>query len=204
LVRVFTYRDTLSRAYEVCDQLTAKNVKVSMNVGHCTYLSMEDIALIRSMLAVRAVEFICFADSQGMCSPHQIRQLVNGDYAGTSVGLHLHDNFGTVMMNAEAALQCRVCMLDVTLFGIGKNGGNLGLEKLMLHMHFNQSLNFDIGQLMSYLEKVVDTVPGERSHIEWQLRTYMRVHSSNMPDISMSLPQLYEHYLRSMRREKNF
>lgn len=202
LVRVFAYRDTLDQAFGVCDKLLEKNVKVSVNIGHCTYLSTDDVARIRSMLAVRAVDFMYFADSHGMCSPDQIRQLVNEDYAGTNVGIHLHDNLGTAMMSAEAALQSRVGMLDATLSGIGKNGGNLSLEQIIFHLHFNRKTSFDVRQLLNYLESVVDVVPGmERSRIEWQLKTYMRVHSSNIPDVSMSFPKLFD-YCMSARKEK--
>lgn len=69
---------------------------------------------------------ITCADSASMATPKRIEDVLAR--TGTDVGLHLHDDRGTAMVNAFAALQLGVDRFDTSIGGLG---GTLATEDLV-------------------------------------------------------------------------
>ena len=81
------------------------------------------------------VTSLTYADTTGMASPRRIAELLG--FTGSEVGLHLHDNRGTALVNAYAAFECGVRRFDTAIGGLGGSpfatgaAGNLATEDLV-------------------------------------------------------------------------
>ena len=92
------------------------------------------------------VASLTYADTTGMATPRRVEALV--DRTGPGIGLHLHDNRGTALVNAYAAYQCGVRRFDTAVGGLGGSpfatgaAGNLATEDLV---HLLDDLGVDTG-----------------------------------------------------------
>lgn len=83
-----------------------------------------------------SVDRLTLADTSGVATPRRIEDVLG--FAGTDVGLHLHDTRGTALTNAYAALKLGIRRFDTSLGGLGGSpfapaaGGNLATEDLVL------------------------------------------------------------------------
>lgn len=81
------------------------------------------------------VATLTYADTTGMATPRRVEALV--ERTGAGIGLHLHDNRGTALVNAYAAYQCGVRRFDTAVGGLGGSpfatgaAGNLATEDLV-------------------------------------------------------------------------
>lgn len=87
---------------------------------------------------VSAADEIVFADTIGVGVPRQVRRLISGASAiGRPAGLHLHNTRNTGYVNAYAAIEAGVTVLDASVGGIGgcpfapKATGNIATEDLL-------------------------------------------------------------------------
>lgn len=91
-------------------------------------------ALGRRLLDV-GVASLTYADTTGMATPRRVADLVA--LTGPGIGLHLHDNRGTALVNAYAAYECGVRRFDTAVGGLGGSpfapgaAGNLATEDLV-------------------------------------------------------------------------
>lgn len=85
------------------------------------------------------VTTLTYADTTGMATPRRVEELLA--CTGTEIGLHLHDNRGTALVNAYAAYQCGVRRFDTAVGGLGGSpfatgaSGNLATEDLVHLLH---------------------------------------------------------------------
>ncbi len=85
------------------------------------------------------VTSVTYADTTGMATPRRVEELLA--CTGTTIGLHLHDNRGTALVNAYAAYQCGVRRFDTAVGGLGGSpfatgaSGNLATEDLVHLLH---------------------------------------------------------------------
>ena len=102
-------------------------------------------ALGRRLLG-SGISSLTYADTTGMATPRRVEELLAR--TGTLVGLHLHDNRGTALVNAYAAYQCGVRRFDTAVGGLGGSpfatgvSGNLATEDLV---HLLDDLGVETG-----------------------------------------------------------
>ena len=51
------------------------------------------------------------------------------------VGIHAHNDFGAALANSLAAVEAGIDIVDVSVTGLGKRGGNAALEQMALALH---------------------------------------------------------------------
>lgn len=132
-VRLMLNNEPDPQAEVIIDYLHDLGVEVSLNI---IYASRKDEQFISQWVDVahrHGVEWFAFADSSGSCLPQDVKEDL--EYVRTiddtmKLNYHLHDHFGTAMANA---LTCypMVDIMDCSIHGIGKGGGNLSMENLV-------------------------------------------------------------------------
>jgi hydroxymethylglutaryl-CoA lyase/(R)-citramalyl-CoA lyase len=109
---------------------------------------------------------IIFADTIGVGVPRQVKRLLTGaGHLGTPLGLHLHNTRSTGYVNAYAALEAGVAVLDASVGGIGgcpfapRATGNIATEDLlyMLEMEgVDTGIDLDeVIRVAEWLEKIL-------------------------------------------------
>jgi 2-isopropylmalate synthase len=76
-------------------------------------------------------------DTVGVLYPRQTREMVAALKAVSRVPLaiHAHNDFGAALANSLAAVEAGIDIVDVSVAGLGKRGGNAALEQLALALH---------------------------------------------------------------------
>ncbi|WP_448534713.1 citramalate synthase [Parathermosynechococcus lividus] len=100
------------------------------------YLANPEYALKTLETALNAgADWLVLCDTNGGCLPHQVQEIVQAvtGHFGTldCLGIHTHNDAGTAVANALAAVQAGVRMVQGTINGYGERCGNANLCTLI-------------------------------------------------------------------------
>ncbi|MCH9056737.1 citramalate synthase [Synechococcus sp. PCC 6716] len=100
------------------------------------YLANPEYALKTLETALNAgADWLVLCDTNGGCLPHQVQEIVQAvtKHFGTldCLGIHTHNDAGTAVANALAAVQAGVRMVQGTINGYGERCGNANLCTLI-------------------------------------------------------------------------
>ena len=132
-VRFMINKPLDAHAEEIIDFLHNQGVEVSINV---IYITRKDEQFVQDCLAIAEshnVERFCFADSCGGCTPSLVRKWVGFLKARNqtiALNFHFHDHLRLAMANAVVCFE-DVDIIDASVYGLGKGGGNLNLEAVV-------------------------------------------------------------------------
>lgn len=137
---------------EIIDYLHNLGVQVSMNV---IYISKKDTQFVDDVIQIcnkHNVEQFTFADSCGSILPN-----VAGDWMHyledkkicMLKNFHFHNHFNLALANALQVLDY-VDMMDCSVHGIGKGGGNLSLENIMFSKRIIRKENISQTTIVNY------------------------------------------------------
>lgn len=87
------------------------------------------------------------ADSNGGLYPHEVSRRISDIVAATGpagpgIGFHAHDGLRLGFANTLAAIEAGAVIVDGSLGGMGKGGGNCQTEALAVHLHRGQGRAF--------------------------------------------------------------
>ncbi|MEN2980194.1 hypothetical protein P7L78_26080 [Tistrella bauzanensis] len=116
------------------------------------------------------VTWFYIADSNGGLYPHEVARRIGdivaavpahgGGGAGMGIGFHAHDGLRLGFANTLAALDAGVTIVDGSLGGMGKGGGNCQTEALAVYMHRSTGRPYDhqtlAGLIRDHLHDWVD------------------------------------------------
>jgi len=107
-------------------------------------------------------------DSFGEMRPtdvlHKMRLLDNNLSEKIKIGFHSHNNLQLAYSNAMSLLELktsRTLILDASVMGMGKGAGNLNTELLLEHLNLHNQKNYDIGPLLSLVDRVIGVIHRE-------------------------------------------
>lgn len=101
------------------------------------------LVVVDAVLASMPTARLTLADTTGTATPRRIETVLSAipDRAHQDLGLHLHDNRGTALANALAAIDLGITRFDSATGGLGGSpfapgaGGNLATEDLVLMLN---------------------------------------------------------------------
>jgi hydroxymethylglutaryl-CoA lyase/(R)-citramalyl-CoA lyase len=137
-------------------------VTIGVSFG-CPFEGSVDPARILD-IAARLVESrpdeLVFADTVGVATPRQVRQLVRSALPlGVPIAVHLHNTRNTGFANAYAAVEAGATALDSSIGGTGgcpfapRATGNISTEDLVYMLHGEGiETGIDLGELISVAE----------------------------------------------------
>ena len=158
-VRFMINKPLDAHAEEIIDYLHNLGVEVSLNV---IYISRKEEQFVQDCLAIAEkhnVERFCFADSCGGCTPAMVRKWVDflkERNKTIALNFHFHDHLRLAMANAVVCFE-DVDIIDASVYGLGKGGGNLNLEAVVFaerktkHKPIFQKEIVNYAQLLKYL-----------------------------------------------------
>jgi len=211
LIRVFSFMKVIDKSFKVCNILKEKGYTVSLNIGHCIHLEEKDKEFIKNSIInkIVRVDYLYFADSLGMLTPNDINNFMIyfKQIYPVKNGFHNHNNNGTVLGNVIQLINYNIDIIDATVSGFGKNGGNCNLEQLVMYLFFKeQYTHLNIEKLLYFLDKIPNLHFGnldlDTDSIKLMLHQFMNVHSSYfIPIKDQSLVSIYNK-LKSLKTIK--
>lgn len=160
-VRFMINKPLDEHAENIIEYLHALGVEVSLNV---IYISRKEEPFVLDCLRVaekHKVERFCFADSCGGCTPAIVRKWVDflrERNKTIALNFHFHDHLTLAMANATVCFD-DVDIIDASVYGLGKGGGNLNLEAVVFAERktkgkpLSQKEIVNYGKLLEFLMK---------------------------------------------------
>jgi 4-hydroxy 2-oxovalerate aldolase len=132
-------------------------------------------------------KIVYLADSMGCMLPEDIKSYffeTKKKNPRIKLGFHGHDNLGLATINSLLAFDLGFYMIDMTLQGIGRSGGNLSTEKFISILKKKSNLKINFKKLLEFskyfvrktntqnVPDIIDTILG-----------YKKIHSGDMQKV---------------------
>ena len=187
LIRVCCFYKILQKTKDVILNLKSKGYNLTLNIMYASHLSKNDIIESKEFVKNLPIEYLYFADSiGGLTGNDTAKFFVNlKDIHPIKNGFHNHDNNGTVFNNIDNILKSNIDIIDTTIQGFGKNGGNSPFELIMLYLIIKENYPYDIYKLLEFLNKLQDTTFYEDKTIniimiKEMLQQFLNIHPSHV------------------------
>lgn len=156
LIRVCCFYKILQKTKDVILNLKSKGYNLTLNIMYASHLSKNDIIESKEFVKNLPIEYLYFADSiGGLTGNDTAKFFVNlKDIHPIKNGFHNHDNNGTVFNNIDNILKSNIDIIDTTIHGFGKNGGNSPFELIVLYLIIKENYSYDIDKLLEFLDKI--------------------------------------------------
>ena len=211
LIRVFCYIEILDEGITYCKHLKEKGYTVSLNIGYAAHLELPiDVECIKAKVRAKAPEldYLYFADSLGMLTPNDLTSFMCNlkEMHPIKNGFHNHDNQGTVFGNLISLINCKIDIVDATVSGFGKNGGNANLEQLIMYLCIKERYELDLLSLLQFLEEIKHVDFGEGNHFDiskakMMLQQFMDIHVSHA-NFNLDIVSLYNQLRLTPNKKK--
>lgn len=168
---------------------------VFSNIMKSYTVSAYDFGILAKECIDYGSDCLYIVDSSGSMSNYeisiyaaQVRKQV-GD--SVSLGFHGHNNLGMAVANALWCIGIEFDVIDVTLHGIGRGGGNVPTEQLMAAMLNKSSVTHDeLIEVMDIGDRLVSPISGYLPHRQLDIISgAVGFHSSYMPLIMRAAKQ---------------
>lgn len=135
MVRIMVPLDKMADTVEYIDYFHKLGVKVACNLLYAASAPMETIRKMEREGAAMGVDYFYCADSSGSFTPvftSELSKMLVDNKGDFEIGFHLHDHMRMALANALIAKENGVEMIDVSIIGAGKGGGNMKMEETLL------------------------------------------------------------------------
>lgn len=211
IIRVCCFYQILERTQPVIESLHQKGYSLTLNVMYASHLDSQKINSIKTFVKGKPLEYLYFADSIGGLIGNEIQAFFTDlkEIYPIKNGFHNHDNQGTVFNNISLLIDTNIDMIDITISGIGKNGGNCPFELTILFLYFKRNYkNLNIEKFLEFLESIsnyeftkTDKINVEK--IKTMIQQFMNIHPSHVKKYnSLPLKQYYQKLLEINKKSK--
>jgi len=137
MVRLASKSEYISKSFQFAEKLKNRTEsKISINFVNIANYDEKTLKGCVELASNSGVDFIYLADTHGSIDLEKeytkysdIASLIKS--YNITPGFHLHDHSGKAYFNYRNLLKCGFSSTDVSLFGMGKGGGNLRLENVI-------------------------------------------------------------------------
>ena len=174
--------ENLAMIRDTIEYLRSQGRKVVYDAEHWFdgYKHNPDYALLTLKTAIEAgAEWLVLCDTNGGTLPHEISQTITEivgslpelkNDEGTTLGIHTHDDAGTAVANAIAAVMSGATMVQGTINGYGERCGNANLCTLIPNLQLKLGYECLGEQQLSQLSpnsrlisEIVNLAPDDRA-----------------------------------------
>ncbi len=131
MVRVACRPDDWRGAATFCRALGDMGVQSSLNAMALSMLSVDDLKRLAGIVNEFSLPMVYLADSFGACFPPGVTtayRVLQREGVICPMGFHGHDNLTLAFANSIAAVAGGATLVDGTVAGVGRGGGNLLIE----------------------------------------------------------------------------
>lgn len=153
-VRLMVNKPIDQHTEDIIEYLRNLNVEVSLNVIYVTRKTPDFVESCLSIAEKHNVERFCFADSCGGITPTGVMKWVKFLRERSdkiALNFHFHDHFNLALANAVTCFD-EVDIMDASVYGLGKGGGNLNLENAVYATRKTKGIAITQEQVLKYAE----------------------------------------------------
>ncbi len=164
MIRITSRKQDIDDALKFAEKLYVKtNIDISFQIINCTNYSKKDLEKAVEKILSYKFMYIYFADSHGNLNLsidyNKYKDSIDKiKYHGIGVGFHLHNHTGRALMNYYICKNNNIDIIDTSILGLGKGGGNLKLEDVIINEYFISLLEF---------------VENEQKHLQLDKKIYL-------------------------------
>lgn len=158
LIRVCCFHQIIEKTLEVILNLSSKGYKLTLNVMYASHMTDIDIIKIKKFVKGLPIEYLYFADSIGGLTGDDISKFFVDlkEIYPIKNGFHNHDNNGTVFNNIQNLLNYNIDIIDTTISGFGKNGGNCPFELVIIYCIIKKEYPYNINKFFEFINSIKD------------------------------------------------
>lgn len=164
LVRIAFHRAAYKEAIEQCVMIKDMGFDVSANIMAITSYTTDDILNVIRLVNQTSIDMVYIADSYGGLHAPQLQHLIEifqNHLLHARLGIHLHNNMNNAYHNFFTIKSAEIpCIVDSTLFGMGRGAGNLQTELIMFPV-------LDPATLSGLLTFIDVYIKGEGRSVSW-------------------------------------
>jgi 4-hydroxy 2-oxovalerate aldolase len=148
MIRITARKQDIDDALKFAAKLYEKtNIDISFQIINCTNYSRRDLEKTVEKISSYKFMYIYFADSHGNLNldldyDNYKDSIEKIKYQGIKVGFHLHNHTGRALTNYYICKNNKIDIIDTSILGLGKGGGNLKLEDVIINEYFILLLEF--------------------------------------------------------------
>lgn len=142
-----------------------KGLFVSSNLMKSYIVSPEEFAMRAHMSYKAGADIVYLVDSAGSMLPEDIERyfLTTKEITNVKLGFHGHNNMCLAIANTLKAIDCGAEIVDTTLQGIGRGGGNAPTEVLIAILLKKRLIKtFDLYNLLDFSENIIKPLLKEK------------------------------------------
>lgn len=162
-IRVAFHKDNRYKALELCKAIKEKGYLVFIQpMVSMTYSDEEFVDLINCVNEICPYAFY-IVDSFGMMDKSALvhyfdmtDEKLNSD---TLIGFHSHNNLQSAFSNAQCLIEKesdRTCILDGSIYGMGRGAGNLNLELLLNELNKSFPNRYSVKPILQVMDEVIN------------------------------------------------
>ena len=188
-IRIGTNVTEAGEAGPFIERARKRGLMVCANFMKSYACSPDEFGEIAYRSAQDGAQVIYVVDSAGGMMPHEVRAFCHAVLARTAVklGFHGHNNLGLGVSNAIVAVECGACLVDTSLQGLGRSGGNTPTEQFVSVL---ARRGLDLG-----IDPIAVMDVGERF-----IAPLITRRGLNSLDIVLGLAQFHSSYMGIVRR----
>ena len=158
LIRVCCFHQIIEKTKDVILTLKSKGYDLTLNVMYASHLSVSDINNVKKYVKGLPIKYLYFADSIGALTGNDISKFFVDlkEIYPIKNGFHNHDNNGTVFNNIQNLFNYNIDIIDTTINGFGKNGGNCYFELVILYCIIKKKYPYNINKLFEFFISIKD------------------------------------------------
>lgn len=166
------------------NKLISLGYDISINIAYVDILSLDEFkSLLEIIRNVPSIKYVCIADTFGSISTTKLKHLIRiiRYYSNAKIGFHGHNNTQRAIHNSIEAIRNGASLIDVTLQGKGRGGGNTPSEIFLQHVNHLFNTNYNILPILHLLDNY-NISKSDKLYILYTLSGLKKVH----PDIALT------------------
>jgi CMP-N-acetylneuraminic acid synthetase len=130
--------------------------RVTINIA---YIDILDAIELNSALelVIPGIEYVYIADTFGSMDAKAVKTMIRyiKQKCDVKIGFHGHNNTQQAILNSIVAIKSGATIIDVTIQGKGRGGGNTQLELFLQHANHEFGTQFNMNPVLEYLDNVL-------------------------------------------------
>ena len=120
-------------------------LRTSVNLVRVSEYKLNDLIALAERVVDLSPDWLYLADSNGGLFPDQVKRIFDNlrSRFDLPIGFHPHDGLSLAFANVLQAIDGGAALVDASLGGMGKGGGNLALEIISLYLNSRNQAAFD-------------------------------------------------------------
>lgn len=124
-------------------------------MGITGYKDIDILRILEEIQKCESVEYVNIGDSYGSLLPAQTEHIIKLMKSNTSlkVGLHPHNNMQLGMANILVAIEAGADIVDGSMYGMGRGGGNVPLELILSYFGKLYPDRFNVLPVLEFIDQ---------------------------------------------------